>query len=42
MEKHGEIFVEKIGKFEKQDIDVFKFVSLYALDVICGNKAKFY
>lgn len=37
MEKHGEIFVEKLEKIKNQDIDVFQIVSLYTLDVICGN-----
>lgn len=38
MEKHGEVFVEKLSECEGREIDVFPEISLYALDVICGSK----
>lgn len=43
MEKHGQIFVEKLKKNENSgDIDIFPLVSLYAMDVICGRKSIFF
>ena len=38
MNKHGDIFVRKLKKFDDEIIDVFPMVSLYTLDVICGTK----
>lgn len=37
MEKHGEVLVQQLNKLEEREVDVFPIVSLYALDVICGN-----
>jgi cytochrome P450 family 4 len=37
MNKHGEVFVKKLKKFDETPIDIFPMVSLYALDVICGK-----
>lgn len=37
MEKHGDVFVEKLNELEGREVDVFPMISLYALDVICGN-----
>jgi cytochrome P450 family 4 len=34
-DKHSEIFVENLKQFEGQEVDVFPFVTLLALDVIC-------
>lgn len=39
--KHGDVFVEKLKSFQGKEIDVFPLISLYALDVICGNKFNF-
>lgn len=38
MDKHGDIFVEKIKNLNGKTVDVFPLISLYALDVICGEK----
>lgn len=37
MDKQGQIFVSNLKEFEGQHVDFFNFVSLYALDVICGK-----
>lgn len=37
MDKQGKIFVEKMNKFQGQDVDIFSNISLYTLDVICGK-----
>ncbi|KAG5670295.1 hypothetical protein PVAND_000571 [Polypedilum vanderplanki] len=37
MNKHGNVFVKKLKKYNGRPIDVFPLVSLYALDVICES-----
>jgi cytochrome P450 len=37
MDRNGQIFIEKISKFDGQEIDVFPLISLLALDIICGK-----
>lgn len=37
MDEQGKVFIEKLGKFEQQEVNIFPLVNLYALDVICGN-----
>lgn len=37
MEKHGEIFVEKLRKLKNQETNIFPLISLYAIDVICES-----
>lgn len=41
-EKHGEIFVEKLKKFEGKEINIFNPVSLFAMDSICGKLLGFF
>lgn len=41
MEKHGIVFVNKLRKYEERKVDVFPLISLYALDVICGENNQF-
>lgn len=40
MESQGQILVKKLKKFDGMEVDVFPHVSLYAMDVICGNYNK--
>lgn len=42
MDKHGDVFLDKLRKLQSKEIDVFPYVSLYALDVICGNLSIFF
>ena len=37
MNEHGDIFVNKLKNLNGKEIDVFPYISLYALDVICGK-----
>jgi cytochrome P450 family 4 len=37
MSKQGDIFVKKLKSYDEKPIDIFPMVSLYALDVICGE-----
>lgn len=37
MDRHGDIFVEKLKKIDGKEVDIFPLISLYALDVICGK-----
>ena len=37
MNEHGDIFVNKLKNLHGKEIDVFPYISLYALDVICGK-----
>lgn len=37
MERHGNVFVEKLKQLQGQDVNVCLPISHYALDVICGK-----
>lgn len=36
-DKHSAIFVQNLAKYKGQRIDVFPFITLAALDIICGK-----
>jgi cytochrome P450 family 4 len=37
MNRHGDVFVQKLKKLQGRDINIYPMISLYALDVICGE-----
>jgi cytochrome P450 len=40
MDTQANVFVSSLKKYEGQHIDFFPLISLYTLDVICGNEKK--